>query len=101
MGDNFVNVELLPLAFSRYLQNASRLAKKGLIPDSSEEKTSTEIRSGKFAKIKEFKFSAKRFDNRETREVYVPHEKPVKRREQEKSRWEKQKAEKARKKTEL
>jgi ATP-dependent RNA helicase DeaD len=41
MGENFVNVELLPLAFSRYPQNISRLAKRGLILDGAEEKIQT------------------------------------------------------------
>jgi len=38
MGENFVNVELLPLAFSRYPQNISKLAKRGLVLDNPEVK---------------------------------------------------------------
>ena len=57
IGENFVNVELLPLAFSRYPQCISKLAKRGLVLDSAEEKTSTEKRSGRYSKFSETKYS--------------------------------------------
>lgn len=38
IGESSVNVELLPLAFSRYAQHKSRLAKWGLVPDGDDTK---------------------------------------------------------------
>ena len=57
IGENFVNVELLPFAFSRYPQNISKLAKRGLILDSSEEKANSETRPGRPSKFKEPRYS--------------------------------------------
>jgi ATP-dependent RNA helicase DeaD len=62
IGENTVDVELLPLAFSRYLQNKLMLIKKGLIPDNTEDNIIKETRAGRLSKIKESKFSAKRSD---------------------------------------
>jgi len=94
MGENFVNVELLPLAYSRYFQNMSKLAKKGLVPDNTEESTSAEIRPGRYSKIKESKISAKLSERHDASEAYKTYEKRAKRREQEKvsrksDKWEK------------
>ncbi|MCL1941421.1 MAG: DEAD/DEAH box helicase [Synergistaceae bacterium] len=70
MGENFVNVELLPLAFSRYPQNISRLAKRGLVPDGAEEKMQTNYETRPVRpKLKEPKLHAKR-DHYETSETY-------------------------------
>ena len=94
IGENTVDVELLPVAFSRYIQNKSRLAKKGLVPDNTEDNTISETRSGRLSKIKESKFSTKRSDYFDRGEVKKPYEKRAKWSEKEKfgrknEKWEK------------
>jgi len=97
LGENFVNVELLPLAFSRYHQNISKLAKRGLVPDNSEEKTNVEARSVRYSKFKEPKLAAKRTEYYDKSEVFTAYEKRFERGGREKSRWEAQKVVKTRK----
>ncbi|MCL1875705.1 MAG: DEAD/DEAH box helicase [Synergistaceae bacterium] len=92
IGKDSVNVELLPVAYSRYPQNMARLAKRGLIPDNTEENASVETRSGRFSKIKESKFTAKRPAHFDVSDAH--NEKRTKRREQGKfgrksEKWEK------------
>ncbi|MCL2147480.1 MAG: DEAD/DEAH box helicase [Synergistaceae bacterium] len=94
IGENTVDVELLPVAFSRYLQNMSRLAKRGLVADNTADNIISETRADRLSKIKESKFSAKRSDYLDRSEVHKPYEKHTKWSEKDKfsrknEKWEK------------
>ncbi|MCL2767716.1 MAG: DEAD/DEAH box helicase [Synergistaceae bacterium] len=84
IGENSVKVELLPLALSRYQQNISKLAKRGLVPDGSEAKTNAEnARPDRHLKFKEPKLAAKRSGNYKASDTYPPYEKHTNREERE------------------